>query len=81
MTWTNLIFDDEFHIVGRGLIVVVDLSKNGYTEESWIRSGPIKTGDNVTYKGEDYRITGIELTKNLLNGFNSVRLGLMIKKI
>lgn len=81
ITWTNLLFEDEFHIVGRGLIVVVDLNKNGFTEANWVERGPIKIGHHITYKGEDYLITGIEMTQNLLNGFNSVRMGLLIKKL
>ena len=81
LTWTNLTFEDEFHIAGRGLIVVVDLNKNGFTEANWVERGPIQTGHCVTYKDEDYLITGIEMTQNLFNGFNSVRMGLLMKKI
>ena len=68
MHWNNLVFRDEFNITGRGKVVVVEL-----------KGEEINLGDTISYSGEMYKISGIEMSKNLFNGKTNPLVGLILR--
>lgn len=81
--YPKIIVSDEFVLTGRGQVIIVDLSKNGYIDENinWVKNVPFQVGQTLSYNKINYRITSVEVMQNLLNGWNSVKCGLLIKEI
>jgi hypothetical protein len=79
--WDDLIVDDEFNIIGRGLVLVINIKRSKLTDDNWVSDVLIKTGDTLTYNNDTYVVKGVEIMVNLLDGKKSSRLGLVVKKI
>jgi len=80
MHWKDLKIKDEVHVVGRGLILVVNLKDNFLANEKSTETPTISVGDILTYKDKEYQIRGIEGFRNLFNGAASHLVGLLIKE-
>jgi hypothetical protein len=81
ITWINLKVEDKFHITGRGDVVVVNLKENNIVTENWLENIPIEIGHVLVYEGEDYKVVGVETTRDVLRGYLNTTVGVLIKKI
>lgn len=79
--YNNLKIDQDLTVTGRGLILVVDLKKNGLAEGDWTFDIIIKLGDEIFYKDNIYAVVAIECTGDLFSGKNKSVIGLVVKKV
>lgn len=77
--WEGLRVKDEIHIMGRGMILTVNVEDDRLMDGMWIPvKSPISVGDSLIYENKEYVITGVEGFRNLLNGRASHMVGLIV---
>lgn len=75
---------ERAHLIpGKGIVLVVNLFKNKLVNELWVDELPIKVGETIKVinNGLTYKITGIEMSRNLTNGKINHSVGLVVKEI
>jgi hypothetical protein len=78
--WGDLVFNSAQIIVGKGLVLVLDLKLNEIVEFDYTNDIVVKIGDTFDYKQNKYEITGIEVMSIFDNKKKST-IGLIVKKI
>ncbi len=79
--WDGLKVEYTYYKPGTGVIYIVDLKHNGFTEDGWIKDIPIKTEDTLDYDNGSYVVVDIEVFANLLNGKYNKGIGLVVRQI
>ena len=60
---------EKVYIKGRGIILILDIPDEN-----------LKINDNIVYNNKNYKITGIEGSRNLLNG-SYLNMALLVREI
>ena len=60
---------EKVYIKGRGIILILDIPDEN-----------LKINDNIIYNNKNYKITGIEGSRNLLNG-SYLNMALLVREI
>lgn len=79
--WTGLKITNDFKKMGVGRILVCH-----YGDEQWLDKCPFSVGDSLEYSDDElipifFRITGIEMGRNIMDGRIKNIFGLIVRAI
>lgn len=75
--WKGLFIKDVLQITGKDDVFSVCWD----VANKWVDEIPIKEGDTIGAGFEDYKVVGVELSKNLFNGKISTDIGVVVRVI